>query len=205
MPCHPVWGAVEAKPTVAALVDHFQSWCIGAQINLYMKRFIFVSFLFLAIASHVHLHGQGAVPATRGTATQAPAVISTIQFKEQSSERQQYILANPEQFRVLENGTVEVLALPSMNLVPETPAPSEQTNAPAQAEDARPRAVPETPKQISAVEILSLPPAVQWQILEHQEEHEITKSILTQAAYDRLRPDQQKTIEANPNLFTIKQ
>lgn len=170
-----------------------------------MIRFIFASLLFLTTTSQVQLHGQGAVPATGDAAAQEPAVISTIQFKEQLPERQQHILAHPEQFRVLENGTVEILALPKMDLNPKATAPNDAKTAPAQAENPPAPQRPDTPKKLNAIDLLSMPPAVQWTILQHQEDHEITKSTLKRAEFDRLRPDQKATIEANPSLFTIQQ
>jgi hypothetical protein len=170
-----------------------------------MRRFILVSLSFLAITFHVQLHAQGSEQPNYGAASPERVVISHLQFKDQGPDRQQHILAHPEQYKVLDNGTVEVYGVPSMNLVQDSPEQPALKQAPAQAENAKAPAKMDLPKQITAVEILSLPPAMQWMILEHQSEHVITKSELSQKEYDKLRPDQQKTIELNPNLFTIKQ
>lgn len=170
-----------------------------------MKRFIVVSVCMLAITLQVHLHGQGSGQPARGLATQEPNVATSIIFNDQSPERQAHILANPAQYKVHENGTVDVYAVPSVNLVQDAPKATEQQAAPAQAEDAVPRLKPNLPKKITAIEILSLPPALQAGILAHQADHEISKSELTQKEFEKLRPDQQKTIEMNPSLFTIQQ
>lgn len=173
--------------------------------SIRMKRFIVVSVIMLAIAFQANLHGQGSGQPTRGLATQAPNVVNSILFKDQSPERQQYIMAHPELFKVLDNGTVDILAAPTVNLVQDAPKTAEHQAVPAKAGDAAPRLKPDLPKKITAIEILSLPPAVQHGILENQADLEITKSELTQKEFDRLRPDQQKTIEMNPSLFTVKQ
>ena len=169
-----------------------------------MKRFIVVSVCMLAITLQVHLHGQGSGQPAGGLATQESNVATSIIFKDQSPERQAHILANPAQYKVHENGTVDVYAVPSVNLVQDAPKTSEQA-APAQAGDAVPHLKLDLPKKITAIEILSLPPAVQHGILENQADLDITKSELTQKEFEKLRPDQQKTIEMNPSLFTIQQ
>lgn len=159
----------------------------------------------LAITLQVHLHGQGSGQPARGLATQEPNVATSIVFKDQSPERQQHIVAHPELYRVRDNGMVDVLAPPSVNLVQDAPKATEQQAAPAQAGDAASHLKLDLPKKITAIEILSLPPAVQHGILENQADLDITKSELTQKEFEKLRPDQQKTIEMNPSLFTVKQ
>jgi hypothetical protein len=169
-----------------------------------MNRFNVVSFFLLVIAFQVHLYGQGSGQPTPGLASQEPKFLMSIRFEDQSAQRQQHILDHPEQYKMRENGMVDVYALPDVNLVPDSPEASDPKPAAANAGVTKPQPNIDPPMKITAKEMLSLPPAVQWRILQHQEVHEITKSELSQKEFDGLRTDQQKTVTANPNLFTIK-
>ncbi|MBK9451927.1 MAG: hypothetical protein IPN95_21425 [Bacteroidetes bacterium] len=160
--------------------------------------------VLFSLAIKMQVLGQSSVVSSTTISTQKPTVVSTISFKEQCPSRQEHILAHPEQYKVLENGMVEVYAVAGSNAASDSQQEITQPQEAANEVKVAEQSMKGLPKQMAASQILMLPPAVQRMILEHQDDHEITKSVLTKAEFDNLRPDQKKTIETNPTLFTIK-
>lgn len=103
-----------------------------------MKKFAVGAAIFLVgMTLNLDLYAQSSDPRTKQNATEKPATDQGIFFKDLSAQRQQEILAHPEEYKLLPDGTVEVnpmayISIPSGAVIQGDGKPTSSLGSPLQ-------------------------------------------------------------------------